>query len=79
MTLPWPHVLVLLLESAARRHTEKARHVAETLLGEFLSDACSLNCLDNFLRLEGPAHGDALGHDEVADDGCGTRSSRALV
>ena len=52
----------------------KSKHVAETLLREFLSNACSPSCFDNLLRLEAPAHGDALGHDAVVDDG--TRSSR---
>ena len=73
-TTPTWWVLVLLLESATRRRRWKSKHVAETLLREFLSNACSPSCFDNLLRLEAPAHGDALGHDAVVDDG--TRSSR---
>ena len=57
----------------------KAKHVAETLPQEFLSNACSPSCLDNLLRLEAPAHTDALGHDAVVDNGSGTRSSRATT
>ena len=70
MTPSW-RVLVLLLESVTRRRTGKSKHVAETLLREFLSNACSPICLDNLLRFEAPAHGDALGHDAVVDDGSG--------
>ena len=55
----------------------KTKHVAETLLRKFLSNAGSPSGLDNLLRLEAPAHGDALGHDAFVDDGSGTRSSRA--
>ena len=62
-----------------RCRTGKAKHVAETLPQEFLSNACSPSCLDNLLRLEAPAHTDALGHDAVVDNGSGTRSSRATT
>ena len=47
--------------------------------GNSFQTRASLDCLDNLLRLKAPAHGGALGHDEVADDGSGTRSSRATT
>ena len=64
-TTPSWRALVLLLESATRRRSGKSKHVAETLLRELLSNACSPSCLDNLLRLEAPAHGDALGRDAL--------------
>ena len=70
-TTPSWGVLVLLLESVTRRRTEKSKHVAETLLREFLSNVCSPSCLDNLLRFEAPAHGDSFGHDAVVDNGSG--------
>ena len=76
-TPPW-RAPVLLLEFAARRRSRKSGHVAETSLREFLSNACSSDCLVN-LRLEDPAQGDALGQEEVADDGSGTGSSRDMT
>ena len=71
--------LVVLWESATRRRTGKSKHVAETLLREFLSNACSPGFLDNLLRLEAPAHGDALGRDAVVGGCSGTRSIRAMT
>ena len=66
-------------ESTTRRPTGKSKHVAETWLQEFLSNTYSPNFLDNLLRLEAPAHGDALGHDAVVDDGSRIGSSRAMT
>ena len=76
-TTPSWRALMLLLESATLRRREKSKHVAETLLREFLSNACSPSCLENLLRLEAPAHGNALGHDAgVTSDGSATRATQ---